>query len=36
MFQNPICLLELSDFNRLNGEKILKNILIIIYFNFIA
>jgi len=35
MFQNPICLLELSDFNRLSGEKMLKNILIINYFSFI-
>lgn len=36
MFQNPICLLDLSDFNRLSGEKMLKNILIIIYFSVIA
>ena len=36
MFQNPVYLLELSDFNRLSCEKMLKNILIIIYFSFIA
>jgi hypothetical protein len=35
-FQNPTCLLELSDFNRLSGEKMLKSILIIVYFSLIA
>ena len=36
MLQDPIYSLDLSDFNRLSGEKMLKNILIIIYFSFIA
>jgi len=36
MFQNSICLLDLSEFNLLNSEKTLTNILIIIYLSFIA
>jgi hypothetical protein len=36
MLQNPIRLIDLSDFNRISGEKVLKNVLIIVCFGFIA
>jgi hypothetical protein len=36
MFQNTICLLHLPDFNCLSGEKMLKNILMTIFFSLIA